>query len=69
MTILATRPNTLEAIRAGEIYEMNLFTAEEIAALRKTWRMQQGTIADRGAHKGVTVVRFIARRQEESCNR
>jgi len=45
-------------IKAGEIYERRLFTLDQLAVLRKLWKVRSGIIQDEGKHKGVEVLLF-----------
>lgn len=61
-TINAKLPaDGFQGIQAGEIYEARLFTADDVAALVKVWRMRPGTIQD-ARHRGVKVYQFIGPR-------
>jgi hypothetical protein len=63
MTIHAFLPvSGFDGIKAGEVYERALFTAEQLKALIRIWRIRPGTIRDRGHRQGTEILQFVERR-------
>lgn len=50
-------------VKVGDIYERAAFPTDKLfRVFVREWRCQKGTIQDPGTHKGVEVVKVIARR-------
>lgn len=63
MIIKTSLPATgIDGIKAGDVYERAALTPDQITVLREFWRMQTGTIKDKGPHYNVVVIGFIARK-------
>jgi hypothetical protein len=56
--VSATLPaDGLDGIRAGQVYERRLFSADQLAVLRELWSVRAGTVQD-GKYKGTEIVQF-----------
>jgi hypothetical protein len=60
-TVIATKP-ALDAINPHELYERDLFSKEDLAALAKDWHMMIGSIQDPGPKYGKRILRFVAKK-------
>lgn len=52
----------IDFIEPGEIYELDLFTADQIAVLRELWRLRIGKVQAPGKHQGTSVIQFVERK-------